>query len=165
MRARLQIDHVARETVEGLLQRLRQGWVGVHVACELERSEVPLLREGELGQKLRHIGADEVAADELEMFGIRDELHETDRLAEAAAHAGIAFLGDEAYGEGEPVTVDSSFLELAERKGYSVLAAISDEAYEKGLDRLRTILGPRPVTVSACGGTVHWLGKAGAKLG
>ena len=87
------------------------------------------------------------------------------RLAEAAAPAGISFLGDEAYGEGEPVTVDASFLELAERKGYSVLAAISDEAYEKGLDRLRAVLGPGPVTVSACGGTVHWLGKAGARLG
>lgn len=87
------------------------------------------------------------------------------RLAEAAAAAGLSFLKDEAYGEGEPVTVDSSFLELAERKGYSVLAAISDGAYEKGLDRLRVILGAGPVTIPAAGGTIHWLGKAGASLG
>jgi len=87
------------------------------------------------------------------------------RLAEAAAPAGIAFLGDEVYGEGEPVTVDSSFLELAERKGYSVLAAISDEAYEKGLGRLRVAVAEAPITVPAAGGTIHWLGKVGATLG
>lgn len=87
------------------------------------------------------------------------------RLAAAAAPAGLAFLGDEAYGEGEPVVLDESFLELAERKGYSVLAAIGEEAYRKGLAALRAALAEsaregRPLELPAAGGTVHWFGKA-----
>src|SRR5690606_28128335 len=47
-----EVDHVAREAVEALLQRLRQRRVGVHVTGQLQRREVPLLRERQLGQKL-----------------------------------------------------------------------------------------------------------------
>lgn len=87
------------------------------------------------------------------------------RLAAAAAPAGLAFLGDEAYGEGEPVVLDGSFLELAERKGYSVLAAIGEEAYGRGLAEFRAALAEaaragQPLSLPAAGGTVHWFGKA-----
>lgn len=93
----------------------------------------------------------------------------SERLEAAAAPAGLAFLGDEAYGEGEPVLVDGSFLELAERKGYSVLAAISEESYARGLASLRAALAKaaragQPLWLPAAGGTVHWFGKGGRPL-
>lgn len=66
---------------------------------------------------------------------------------------------------GEHVVLDESFLELAERKGYSVLAAIGEEAYRKGLAALRAALAEsvregRPLELPAAGGTVHWFAKA-----
>lgn len=60
-----EVDHVSCETVDGLLQRLAQSRVRVDVARELVDREVPLLGQGQLGQQLRDVGADEVAADEL----------------------------------------------------------------------------------------------------
>ena len=78
-----QVDHVAGEAVEGLLHGLGQRRVRVHVARRLEGGEVPLLRERELGKQLGHVGADEVAAEQLEVLAVGDELDEADRLAQA----------------------------------------------------------------------------------
>ena len=77
---------MAGEAVERLLQRLGQRRVRVHVARRLERREVPFLRERELGEQLRDVGADEVAAEQLEVLAVGDELDEADGLAEAAAY-------------------------------------------------------------------------------
>lgn len=81
------VDHVTGEAVEGLLQRLRQRGVGVHVAGGLEGGEVPLLREGQLGQKLGDVRSDQVTADELEVLGVGDQLDEADGFAEAVGLA------------------------------------------------------------------------------
>ena len=75
------------EAVERLLHRLRQRRVRVHVARQLERREVPLLRERQLGQQLRHVGADQVAAEQLEVLAVGDQLDEADRLAQAVGLA------------------------------------------------------------------------------
>ena len=45
-----EVDHVPCEAVDGFLQGLRQRRVRVHVAGQLVDGEIPLLREGELGQ-------------------------------------------------------------------------------------------------------------------
>ena len=65
----------------------RQRRVRVHVARRLEGGEVPLLRERQLGQQLGHVGADQVAAEQLEVLAVGDELDEADRLAEAVGLA------------------------------------------------------------------------------
>eukprot|EP01136_Pigoraptor_vietnamica_P011514 Opistho-1_new@50444 len=83
MRKRSEVDHVAGEAVEALLQRLRQRRVRVHVAGQLQRRQIPLLSQRQLGQELRHVRADHVGADELEVLGVGDQLDEADRLAEA----------------------------------------------------------------------------------
>ena len=61
---------MAGETVEGLLHGLGQRRVGVHVARTFESGQVPLLGERQLGQQLRHVGADQVPAEELEVLAI-----------------------------------------------------------------------------------------------
>ena len=52
------------EPVEDLLQRLPQRGVHVHVAGQLEGTEVPLLRQRQLGQELGDVRTDEVAAEQ-----------------------------------------------------------------------------------------------------
>src|SRR5690606_37097706 len=82
-RARSEVDHVPREAVDRLLDGLGQRRVRVHVARDLVDGEVPLLRERELGQELGRVGADEVAAEELAVRRVGDELDEPGRVAEA----------------------------------------------------------------------------------
>src|SRR4051794_33583547 len=79
---RSEVDHVAGEAVDGLLQRLGQRRVGVHVARELGGREVPLLREGQLGQQLGDLGADQVPAEQLAVGLVGDELDEPAGLGE-----------------------------------------------------------------------------------
>ena len=62
------VDHVTGEAVEAFLQSLRQRRVRVHVPGRFESREIPLLRERELGQKLRDIRADEVSTEELQVL-------------------------------------------------------------------------------------------------
>ena len=93
----------------------------VHVAGDVLGGEVPHLREGQLGQELGDIGTDEVAADQLSVGGVGDDLHEADRMAEALrlAVGGVRELGHldvvalvPRLGLGEPEGRD---LRLAER--------------------------------------------------
>src|SRR6266545_6601722 len=79
----LEVDHVAFEAVESLLHRLAQGGVGVYVAGQLLGGEVPLLGQGQLGQQLGDLGADQVAAEKLAVRGVADQLDEPGRVAEA----------------------------------------------------------------------------------
>lgn len=58
--SRSEIDHVANQAVEALLQRLRHRWVGVDVASQLAGGQVPPLRQRELRQQLGHVVADQV---------------------------------------------------------------------------------------------------------
>jgi hypothetical protein len=48
-RAALEIDHVAAESVEGLLERFGQGGMGVDVAHQFVNGEIPALCECEFG--------------------------------------------------------------------------------------------------------------------
>src|SRR5690348_4033890 len=79
----LEIDHVAGDALDGLLDRLGQRRVREHVASDLVGGEVPLLREGQRGQQLGDVGPDEVGADDLVVRRVGDDLDETDGVAEA----------------------------------------------------------------------------------
>ena len=75
---------MAGDALDGLLHRLRQGRVGEDVAGHLVGGEVPLLRQGQRGQQLGHLGPDQVGADDLVVLRVRDDLHEPDALGHAA---------------------------------------------------------------------------------
>src|SRR5690606_28124837 len=73
---RLQVDHVARDAVEGLLDGLPQRRVGEHDAGHLVGGEVPGLRDVDRGQQLGDVRADHVCAEDLVVLGVGDDLHE-----------------------------------------------------------------------------------------
>ena len=62
---------MAGEAVDGLLDGLAQRRVGVDVARHLVGGEVPLLGQGQLGQQLGDVGADQVGAEELAVLARR----------------------------------------------------------------------------------------------
>ncbi len=78
-----QVDHVPGEAVDGLLQTLGQRGVGVDVAGHLVGREVPLLRQRQLGQQLGGLRADDVAAEQLAVGVVADQLDEPAGLADA----------------------------------------------------------------------------------
>lgn len=92
-----EVDHVAGEAVERFLECFAEGGVGVDVAGQFGGGQVPLLREGELGKKLRDVRADHVSTEELAARGIGHELYEAARFAEAVGLAvgGEGELGDQ----------------------------------------------------------------------
>jgi hypothetical protein len=56
--------------------------MGVHAPGELERAEVPLLRERQFGEEFGDVRADEVSAEKLSVAGVGDELDETGGFAQ-----------------------------------------------------------------------------------
>ena len=79
--------------MEAFLQCLRQRRVGVHVAGQLGDREVPLLSQRELGQQLGHVVADQMAAEQLAVLAVRDQLDESAGVAEAVC-LGVAVNGN-----------------------------------------------------------------------
>ncbi|GLP68833.1 hypothetical protein TUSST3_54560 [Streptomyces sp. TUS-ST3] len=74
---------MTRETVDGFLDRLAEGGVGVDVAGDLMDGEVPLLGQRQFGEQLGDVRAEEVSAYELAVLGVTDELHEAGRITQA----------------------------------------------------------------------------------
>ena len=73
---------MAANTLGSFLHGLREGRVGVNVAADFLSGEVEALRQGQLRQQLGDIGADHVAADELAILAIRNELDKARGLVE-----------------------------------------------------------------------------------
>ena len=76
----------SRPCSASLTASLRVGW-----ACTLRASsldgEVPLLGQGQLGQQLGDVGADQVAAEQLAVLRVAEQLDEPDGVAEAVRFA------------------------------------------------------------------------------
>jgi hypothetical protein len=70
---------VARDAVDGLLDRLGQRRVREDVARNLVGGQVPLLGQREHGQQLGDVGADHVGTEDLVVLGVGDDLDEADR--------------------------------------------------------------------------------------
>ena len=79
----LEVNHVAANTLGSFLHGLREGRVGVNVAADFLSGEVEALRQGQLWQQLGNVGAHHVAADELAVLAVRDELDKARGLIEA----------------------------------------------------------------------------------
>jgi hypothetical protein len=60
--------------VKRFLQRFRQCRVGVDVADQFLDGRIPALGQGELGQQLGDVGADQVCAEQLPVCAIGDDL-------------------------------------------------------------------------------------------
>jgi hypothetical protein len=69
--------------VKRFLQRFRQRRVGVDVADQFLDGQIPALGQGQLGQQLGDLGADQVRAEQLPVGRIGDDFGESGGIAVA----------------------------------------------------------------------------------
>ena len=79
-------------------------------------------------------------------------------IVEAKSH-GLKFDKKTILHKGEPMALDEEYLELVQKKGYSMLHLISDEEYYEGLKKLKKELMEGTITVNLSGETIVWLIK------
>lgn len=82
-----------------------------------------------------------------------------EEIISSAEKNGFSFLKIEIISEGEEVELGNKFLELLEKKGYSMLHLISDEDYQIGLNRVKSEMKNCPIKRKSAGGTLVWLIK------
>lgn len=82
-----------------------------------------------------------------------------EEIISSAEKNGFSFLKIEIISEGEEVELGNKFLELLEKKGYSMLHLISDEDYQIGLNRVKCEIKNGPIKRKSAGGTLVWLIK------
>lgn len=77
----------------------------------------------------------------------------------AAQSGGLIALKKEILFEGDPVEIGASFLELARKKGYSMLHLLTEQEYQSGLRKLEEALQNGPIQARAAGETLVWFMK------
>lgn len=80
------------------------------------------------------------------------------KIVEAANARNFIQIKDETFSE-TAIELDSNFLELVRKKGYSMLHLISDEEFQTGLQALERELESGPVIVQPSGETLVWFTK------
>jgi ubiquinone/menaquinone biosynthesis C-methylase UbiE len=80
-----------------------------------------------------------------------------DEIIRTAEHTSFRFIRTVILGAGEETELDSRFLELAKKKGYSMLHLISDEEYQTGLQKLEEELQHGNIKAKTSGETLVWL--------
>ncbi len=83
-----------------------------------------------------------------------------DVIIRAGEGGRLRFLKTAVLYENQPVLLGDLFLELARKKGYSMLHLITADEYEAGLRALEAALAKGPIEARAAGETLVWMGKA-----
>lgn len=81
-----------------------------------------------------------------------------DAIHRAAANQGLRSLQVITLGENRPVQLDDDYLELVEKKGFSMFHLIDDDEYHRGLTDLREAMTKGPVCAKTAGASLVWLG-------
>jgi len=90
----------------------------------------------------------------------KERYPDIDEIIVEAERQGLKFDKNTILHEDELIRLDEEYLELVQKKGYSMLHLISDEAYFKGLKLLETELAKEKTTVKLSGKTMVWLLKS-----
>ncbi len=80
-------------------------------------------------------------------------------IVAAARSASLAYLKQEILFEGEVREMGTDFLELARKKGYSMLHLLTEAEYQSGLRTLESALQNGPIQVRSSGETLVWFAK------
>jgi ubiquinone/menaquinone biosynthesis C-methylase UbiE len=78
------------------------------------------------------------------------------QINQAALNNGLVSIKEEILYEDQPVVLSTDFLELIEKKGYSMLHLISDEEYGKGLSFLKEDISQGAWHAKTAGTTLLW---------
>lgn len=82
-----------------------------------------------------------------------------DQVIAAGQFRGLVYLKQEILFEGEAVDLGADFLELARKKGYSMLHLLTEEEYQIGLRKLENTLQSGSIRAKAAGETLVWFTK------
>ncbi len=77
-------------------------------------------------------------------------------IIQEAENAGLQFLQTDLLGVEQEIELGPEFLELARKKGYSMLRLITDEEYARGLQALKECLQSGPIKAKAAGESLVW---------
>jgi ubiquinone/menaquinone biosynthesis C-methylase UbiE len=89
----------------------------------------------------------------------KERYPDIDEIIVEAEGQGLKFDMNTILYEDELIELDEEYLELVQKKGYSMLHLITDEEYDQGLKQLRTELMRGKITVKLSGETMVWLLK------
>ncbi len=84
----------------------------------------------------------------------KERYPDIDTIIRAARDNALEFAGQEVLSEGEALDLDSHYLELVRKKGYSMLRLLPPAEYESGLQALEAALRTGPITVRMAGDTL-----------
>ncbi|MTI68564.1 MAG: methyltransferase domain-containing protein [Firmicutes bacterium] len=82
-----------------------------------------------------------------------------EKLIKLAEENGFKFLKKQVIGEGENIKLGDRYLELLQKKGYSMLHLISEKNYKKGLNKVKEKMKEGTIIRKSAGGTLIWLTK------
>lgn len=79
-----------------------------------------------------------------------------DEVIAAAQFAGLAYRKQETLFEGDVIELGDGFLQLARKKGYSMLHLLTEQEYQAGLANLEKELQMGPIQARMAGETLVW---------
>ncbi len=82
-----------------------------------------------------------------------------DEIVVAAQNEGFDYIKREVLFEGQAVDLDAAYLELVQKKGYSMLHLLSDSEYQAGSSGLEHALQDGPIGARLSGETLVWFAK------
>lgn len=82
-----------------------------------------------------------------------------DEIVENAKKNRLDLLKERIVDEGTEVMLGEGFLELVEKRGYSMLHLISDEEFKEGLEKVKNELVNGSIKSKSAGGTMIWFKK------
>lgn len=86
----------------------------------------------------------------------RERYPDIDEIRAAAQDAGLIALKQEVLFEGDAIELGEEYLELVQKKGYSMLHLITEQEYRAGLENLEKALQNGPIQARAAGETLVW---------
>lgn len=82
-----------------------------------------------------------------------------EEIIKLARENGFRLIKNQIIDEGKEVELGSDYLELLEKRGYSMLHLITDEDYKDGLNRVKNEIKEGSIKRKSAGGTLVWLVK------
>lgn len=89
----------------------------------------------------------------------RERYPDIDVIAQVGEEHKMHFLKTTVLFENQPIQLGDHFLELARKKGYSMLHLIAADEYAAGLEMLESALAAGPIEAHAAGETLVWLAR------
>lgn len=89
----------------------------------------------------------------------KERYPDIDQVIAAAQFGGLHYLKQDTLFEGDAIELGAEYLELVQKKGWSMLHLLSEEEYQTGLRQLERALRNGPIPARLAGETLVWFTK------